>query len=346
VDTNKMEPSGDSSEIVSSQQWRGALITKEDPLHVHKTLGILCLFSFLWRFGQIGETTDMGFASHPDWTLPTLLLHYMLSLSSFEFRIPPKRINSGFRIWAEYRIHSVVFLCRSLALMALTWYEQKYELPPIYWMNLAIVLATVAAADIGSNYYGEKYKSGFARQLQVPNIVKFLFSFAQFQATVGCLYGMRRYSIQFVFCMIVQCNAFLMTLRRKNLAGHYLLVSLYGLLLVGGVYVCHTEVLLAGIQTLRIFLFATTLSFVIRLAPRLPFPFLVIQSKYVLWPCIFLLMQSLRPLVYNEVAILSEQQLLYAGLASVAASMVLCFYKCSYGYGNDESVVEVSLKSQ
>jgi hypothetical protein len=88
-------------------------------------------------------------------------------------------------------MHSLVFLCRSLALMARTrYYEQNYEMSPNHWMNLAIVLATVVAADIGSNFYGEKYKSGFARQLDAPNVVKF-------QATAGFLYGStRRYSIQ------------------------------------------------------------------------------------------------------------------------------------------------------
>jgi hypothetical protein len=166
--------------------WRGSTTYPQD------TGNVVSLASFLWRFGQIRNTTDMGFASHPNLTLrlPTLLLHLMLNLLSIDFRIPRKRIDSGYRIWPEYSIHSLAFLCRSLALIALTrYYEQTYEMSPNHWMNLAIVLAIVAVADIGFTFYGEKYKSGFACQLDAPNMV-------EFQATAGCLYGTRRYSIQ------------------------------------------------------------------------------------------------------------------------------------------------------
>jgi hypothetical protein len=45
--------------------WRAKLITKEDPIHVHKTLGILVLLSFIYRLSQYGET-DMGFANKPN----------------------------------------------------------------------------------------------------------------------------------------------------------------------------------------------------------------------------------------------------------------------------------------
>jgi hypothetical protein len=86
--------SSEGSKGSALSRWR---ITGEDPLHVRKALGILCLASFLWRFGQIGDTTDMGFASHPNLTLrlPTLLLHLMLNLLSIDFRIPRKRIDFG-----------------------------------------------------------------------------------------------------------------------------------------------------------------------------------------------------------------------------------------------------------
>lgn len=82
--------------------WIEKLVTKEDPYLVHKTLGILVLFSFTWRLSQFGES-DMGFETHPEWTVPTLILHLLLNLSSFEFRIPHQRIESGYRIWPEYR---------------------------------------------------------------------------------------------------------------------------------------------------------------------------------------------------------------------------------------------------
>lgn len=309
--------------------WKSALITNEDSLHVHKTLGVLCLLSFLVRIPFVGERHDMGFASFPEWTLPTLLLHLSLNLSSFQFSIPPRRINSGFRIWPEYRIHSLVFLCRSLVLMFIIWLEKCYDCEPIYSLNLAVVVAAMAAADFGSYYAGEKYKSGFARKLQVPNVAKVLFSFAQFQATTGCLFGMRRFSIQFVFVLIIQCNAFLMTLQRKNLASHSLLVSLYGVMLITGFYVCDSETGLQGGTAKLINAFATTAAFSVRLSPRWPWPLNFVQSKYVVWPVIFLLIQGLRPLIMRaDNAVVPLEGLVFATAVSSAASFAVVIYKC------------------
>jgi len=80
------------------------LVTHEDPGHLHKILGLSCLMSYAWRFSQIGES-DMGFKTYPQLTLPTILLHWSLSLSSFVFKIPKKRIMSGDRIckWYLYK---------------------------------------------------------------------------------------------------------------------------------------------------------------------------------------------------------------------------------------------------
>jgi len=79
------------------QNLKTQMITKEDPFHVHKTLGVACLASFVWRFSMMGDA-DMGFALYPSYTLPTLLLHFSLNASSFFFTIPAKRIKTGDRI--------------------------------------------------------------------------------------------------------------------------------------------------------------------------------------------------------------------------------------------------------
>jgi hypothetical protein len=98
-------------------RWSKQLITKEDHLHLHKALGFLCLAFFAWRFALLfDETSDLGFGIYPQWTIPTILLHLCLNLSSFEFKIPERRITTGYRIWPEYRLHSLVFLVRSLAI--------------------------------------------------------------------------------------------------------------------------------------------------------------------------------------------------------------------------------------
>lgn len=312
------------------QRWRQQLITKDDPLHVHKTLGILCLLSYVWRFAQFGEEEDMAFGSHPEYTVPTLLLHLMLNLSSFEFNLPPKRIASGYRIWPEYRIHSLAFLCRSLASMAVTWYEAEYNLPTDYRWNLAIVLLSMAAADYGS-YLSGKNKSGSIRELDVSPATKFFFSLQQFGATANSLYGMRRYSLHFIFCMIIQCNAFLMTLRRKNLAGHTLLVSLYGLMLIAGFIFGNIEVTR---HSLNHFLVMGTIAHTvcaIRLSPYRFIPHWA-KNKYLLWTLAFVSMNWLRTEYIGVDAAGTggiSPPLLVSFFATMAAMAVVGYSKCN-----------------
>lgn len=83
-------------------QWKQQLATKEDPAHFHKILGITVLASYAWRFTMMAES-DMGFATYPQLTLPTILLHWSLSMSSMLFNIPKKRIVTGDRICKSSR---------------------------------------------------------------------------------------------------------------------------------------------------------------------------------------------------------------------------------------------------
>lgn len=277
-----------------------SLFTKEDPYHIHKTLGGLCLLSFLWRFSFLlsnVDDADLGFASHPALTLQTVLLHLSLTLSAFVFGIPPRRIDSGFRIWPEYRWHSLVFLCRSLALIL--WQQHVKHLYPSldHWVHLAIVIGTNALADLGTYYWYKHQKSGFARQLQAPPLLRFYFSVAQFQATSACLYSspsLQCCALYFVFAAIIQTNAFLMTLRRKNLADHRLLVTCYGVLLLTGWRVGHVALVQGqGIGAPFMIHLGACLAVTLRLAPKgIPN---VMQSKYVIWPIVSVLMQLGQP---------------------------------------------------
>jgi len=177
-------------------------------------------------------------------TLIMILVHFSLSISSMIFRIPLRRIAGGYRIWPEYRLHSIVFACRSLATMLLTWVEMRYGLEPMYSMNIVIVLATCISADLGSASVGPPGSSGRSstiRDLEAGPATHFFFSAMQFHATAGCLLGIRRFSNQFVYVWIVQFNAFLMTVRRKNLAPQELLVTIYGLMLIFGLLVASYE---------------------------------------------------------------------------------------------------------
>lgn len=231
------------------------LFTIEDKYNFHKSLGIFCLISYFYRFVKVGPT-DMGFGATAG-TLMVTLTHMALSVSSLIFRIPHARIKSGYRIWPEYRIHSIVFACRSLFSMLLTWFELKFGFEPNYLLNAGIVLGTIVAADLGSASMGPAGSAGRSstiRDLEAGPATRFFFSAMQFHATMGCMLGIRRFSTMFLYVWIIQFNAFLMTLRRKNLAPHNALVTMYGLMLTFGFVVASYEA-----QRVGMFLMVNTL---------------------------------------------------------------------------------------
>jgi hypothetical protein len=276
-------------------KWKEQLITKEDPGHVHKVLGICCLISFIWRLSQMGPS-DMGFRTYPSFTIPTFLLHWSLTISSFIFHIPAKRIKSGDRIWPEYRLHALVFLSRSLLICCVYYYEQYYHLSPNYDLNFLIVMFTLFAADVSS--WSVENRSGSIRELDTHPAVKFFFSMMQFGATAGCLYGLRRFSLMFYMVFIVQVNPFLMTLRRKNLLSKSFVVTLYGLGLASAVWLTiyeHTVHAPNGFNSFWCQGVILNCAALLRLGPRLPVIRYVQDNKYILWLVLGFLLRYIRP---------------------------------------------------
>ena len=345
-------------------QWRNLLITKEDvrcvcffslpdtathtllfqPFHLHKTLGICCLLSFVWRIWHIGVDTDMGFRSHPHLTVPTLTLHLLLNLSSFVFAIPHRRIKEGSRIWPEYRYHSLVFSLRSLATILLYWYEQT-QLPiteePYYYVNVLIVLFTLAGADL-STMSAQQYASKSIRNLEISRGARYFFTVCQFYATAGVLFGVRRYTLQFLNVFVVQINPFLFTLRRKNLISHVATLALYGILLLFGFTVSVYEYTsTGGMILLRTVAFIGNLAIVWRTSSVLCFlpPALrrFLQSKYLIWTVLGILAQHLRPhAFFSDVSI--PLRVPYAG--GTIAMLLNGFIKCrSRDYDNDDPLM-------
>lgn len=218
------------------------LFSHEDNFSIHKIFGFSALLHYIVRFAYVGEK-DMRFDS----SMLTLLAiggHAVLSLSSLIFKIPKKRIAEGSRIWPEYRLHSIIFACRSLACMLIVWAEARLELTetPFYLSNVAVVIGAMIAADTASRIVAEP--SSTIQDLDAPPALRYFFSVMQFHATAGCLLGLRRFSTQFCYVWVVQFTAFLMTLRRKNLASHYPLILIYAAMLSFGLCVSTHEAML------------------------------------------------------------------------------------------------------
>lgn len=260
------------------QQWASQLVTPEDRFHIHKTLGFLVLLSSLYRMLMLFTSVDMGFRDNPELTVPTLILHTALNLASFQFKLPQKRIKSGYRIWPEYRLHSLVFLLRSLIAILLNWLEQEFS--AIRWPRytfLLLVLGTMACADLTSLSVEES--SGFAREMDAPVLTRYFFSVAQCGATAYVLTGDRRNSLQFVMVLIIQWNAFLMTLQRKNLASQTVLMAFYGTMLGLGIATARVS---PGMRVV------VHWAAVMRTGPRLPGLRILQNNKYLLWVVVYM----------------------------------------------------------
>jgi hypothetical protein len=325
-------PSSSTASPYGLSAWKKQLITKEDPMHLHKTLGLLCMLSYIFRIVQTGPS-DMGFQTFPSLTLPTIVLHLLLNSTAFIFKIPNRRISSGYRIWPEYRLHSLVFLCRSLAVMALYYYEQAFHVErPMYDMNLVIVILGLVAADYAS-YSQRQYQSSTIRDLDTSELVKFLFSVAQFCGTTNILYGLRhRYSLHMLAVIVIQTNAFMMTVRRKNLANQTILVTLYGLSLLMSMAVCTYEYIRVDS---KIFFTCATISNIVivqRMTPIQVWPSSLqpiqsyISNKYVVWMTAGLLLRQTRS--YIETTATLFDMILIWSVTSIPL-FLLGWYKCS-----------------
>jgi hypothetical protein len=269
--------------------------------HVHKILGVSALVSYIYRFSNLGES-DGNFGPNFG-TVVFILHHWLLNASSFIFTIPQRRIrDGGFRIWPEYRSHSLVFASRALACMLLIWFEQKIATEPsnnnkpykYHFMDLVIVLGTCAAADYGSHIQGNS-RSNTVRGTTYNDPFGIWFaSEMQFNLTALCLVGLRRYSMHLVAVAIIQLNSFLMTLRRKNVASHEVLTAAYGLLLVLGFWVgvmeedYSEEIYPAGT--------IGSLAVILRMGP-------LHVNKYVLWTVLWLSLHVIRTYMYDVIKV-------------------------------------------
>ena len=131
------------------------LFTKEDPIMLHKTLGILSLLSFIYRYLYVFPMTgNLGFEG-TSFDYLTLALHMALSSSSLIFHVLPQRIlRRPLIIWEEYRLHTILFTAStiSVSLFADLWPMQNNEIDN--FALFAIVVAFRLVVDEVTNRYG------------------------------------------------------------------------------------------------------------------------------------------------------------------------------------------------
>ena len=215
---------------------RTKLFTKEDPIGVHKYLGVFVLLHFVFRFYQMfftdpsaGLGTRLG--RGPSW-IPILCLlpHGLLSLSSLIFHtVPRERVVGQPMIWQEYRIHNIGFGLRSVVTAALCSLAIHGKHHPalrrmaVVGSCLSCVIA-MRAADLATKYLrSNQLESTTATapywegcSLVTQKRFKLFYAYCQFMATIGCL-TVTNPAYPLSILLAIQMASLLMTLVRKGL---------------------------------------------------------------------------------------------------------------------------------
>lgn len=220
----------------TASRWRRKLFTKEDPIGLHKSMGIFVLCHFFYRYVQAifgdpstGLGTRQGLGSDTTAML-CVIPHAVLSLSSLIFRtVPRERVVGKPMIWREFRLHSIVFGVRSVICTFFAWLAIYKDNEPA-WRNCAVlmscatVLVAMAAADVAtckfcpSNTESTTATMPYWEGCSIENqrCFKSFYAYCQFMATLACLMTSNP-SWPLVVLLPIQLAALLMTLVRKGL---------------------------------------------------------------------------------------------------------------------------------
>lgn len=230
------------------------LFTKEDPIFLHKTFGLLSLLSFIYRYFYIFPMTgNLGFdESWFDYL--TLAIHMILSTSSIIFHVLPQRmLKRPLVIWHEYRLHAIVFTlrCISVAMFAAHWPKQNNG-----WDNVSL-FCTVMVHHLVVDEITRRYGPGDPNQTTVrgktdgkkssnnfalPKSVTLGYAFYQFSAIGAHLVpNARLMDLGYNSLIAIQSSAFLMTLFRKGLIRWYTHASWYSLALIMSLMVMYNH---------------------------------------------------------------------------------------------------------
>ena len=189
------------------------LFTKHDPYHAHKTLGLLCLLHFAYRYGwQLAQEGHLGVG------VPWIAAHMLLSASALLFRVPAKRIRANpTTIWREYQLHAVLFTARCGVVWAL-----PAATGPL--LRYATVMPWHAAADWVSARHGDSGSTtvrGRHGKTKSATVRAMVLAYGAYQhlALASHLVPAHTPGAGFNALIAIQSSALGMTLVRKGLWG-------------------------------------------------------------------------------------------------------------------------------
>jgi hypothetical protein len=230
------------------------LFTKEDEYFIHKTLGLLSILSFTYRYAYVLPSEgNLGMAGAL-FDHFNIAIHWFLSISSLIFhvlryRIPTKPII----IWEEYRLHAITFTTKAVSASVLGM-NQKFITDHIGETATKIALAAimfahVIVADEITKRYGTpgissvriEQSNTAKRDTASMKIMRRFYSFFQICGAGGTLIlDPRLGDFGFNTLIAIQSSAFLMTLFRKSIIRWYYYVLGYTFCLLISLYVMTT----------------------------------------------------------------------------------------------------------
>ena len=249
------------------------LVTKEDPTHIHKLLGLCSLINYMYRYYLLLCYGSMFLNTQFD--LALIGMHGLLSVSSLIFHIPRKRHSKMPMIYPEFRLHSIAFGLRSVVCCFIDYYGSEYKL----YYKMGACFGTMMVADIITKQYaepGDTTMRAMPYAENTPNedirkITKF-HSKQQVSATICMLINM---DSAFSPLFAIQFAAFLMTMVRKSIINPNTWHLLYSWALMINIFTINTTSLSQFvINTITIYLFRF-----LRMQMRI--------NKYIGWAIIF-----------------------------------------------------------
>ena len=256
------------------------LVTREDPHHIHKTLGILSVCNFMYRYAYVyPRTGSLGFEQGRiiDWL--SMMVHLILASSSILFRVPKKRItDKPMVIYEEYRQHAIVFTSRCFFVFVAAQISSVVPYAAVF-----VVLVHHMIADYITSIHGTIGNTAVRATAKHAEVSPFyrgvskLYSLYQFFA-IGSHILPNAYlaDLGFNAVIAIQSSAFLMTLYRKRIIRGRTHMVWYAVCLV-----VSTFQILRLLQLPSIVLIIAT--FVVRITlPR------HLSNKYVVWSMFFL----------------------------------------------------------
>lgn len=222
------------------------LLTSHDPNHIHAVCGLLALLHHIYRFRLLVlDVPFSGFGQNWRHDLVCMAIMALPNATSFLFNIvPAKKGLDGFTIWKEYRLHALIFglklwLLLGTLLFGLYAYPTQRGLKYEAYYRAFFEFATMYGLQYATSLYPPQVSTIRGMYKGSPVMV-FVAGYLQFTGRAAILCGTPHPSDDISMCyiaiLVVQLNAFNMTLRKKRIIGPIITKTFYTIMLGSSLY--------------------------------------------------------------------------------------------------------------